>query len=279
MLLEMPRDKTVFGADEMQHLDDGTVGGDGGAGREDDREHGGGKHEQKHADAEGNDGSGHRTHTLDKAAMVIEGYTWDLLGKRLPQLREIGRAPGRDTRHDQARDRQIIELKSASQPWLEQVCGLFLGIGPHLGNAWRSARDDRSLCDLHVDVVTGHRTDLNRDLARRSEEHTSELQSHVNLVCRLLLEKKNTHYLRRSTRAILHERPSFPPRAMGEYRQEDEGAAHASLFFFFNDTATTEIYTLSLHDALPIFDLARVDAEGLADVHRPDLRPQVRLEV
>src|SRR5688572_32351480 len=27
------------------------------------------------------------------------------------------------------------------------------------------------------------------------------------------------------------------------------------LFFFFNDTATTEIYTLSLHDALPIFPL------------------------
>src|SRR3712207_7788678 len=26
------------------------------------------------------------------------------------------------------------------------------------------------------------------------------------------------------------------------------------MFFFFNDTATTEIYTLSLHDALPIFD-------------------------
>src|SRR2546423_8134868 len=25
-------------------------------------------------------------------------------------------------------------------------------------------------------------------------------------------------------------------------------------FFFFNDTATTEIYTLSLHDALPIFE-------------------------
>src|SRR5256885_16557867 len=27
-------------------------------------------------------------------------------------------------------------------------------------------------------------------------------------------------------------------------------------FFFFNDTATTEIYTLSLHDALPIFRVA-----------------------
>src|SRR5256885_5332982 len=32
-------------------------------------------------------------------------------------------------------------------------------------------------------------------------------------------------------------------------------------FFFFNDTATTEIYTLSLHDALPIFD------PGLARQH------------
>src|SRR5215216_7914086 len=31
-------------------------------------------------------------------------------------------------------------------------------------------------------------------------------------------------------------------------------------FFFFNDTATTEIYTLSLHDALPISDLAQLRA-------------------
>src|SRR5690348_17567340 len=30
-------------------------------------------------------------------------------------------------------------------------------------------------------------------------------------------------------------------------------------FFFFNDTATTEIYTLSLHDALPISSLEPVD--------------------
>src|SRR3989454_11535911 len=31
------------------------------------------------------------------------------------------------------------------------------------------------------------------------------------------------------------------------------------VFFFFNDTATTEIYTLSLHDALPIYIHERVD--------------------
>src|SRR2546429_6571303 len=33
----------------------------------------------------------------------------------------------------------------------------------------------------------------------------------------------------------------------------------APFFFFFNDTATTEIYTLSLHDALPI-SLCRIEA-------------------
>src|SRR2546430_7438588 len=32
------------------------------------------------------------------------------------------------------------------------------------------------------------------------------------------------------------------------------------VFFFFNDTATTEIYTLSLHDALPISVIKGVDA-------------------
>src|SRR2546430_9090725 len=36
-----------------------------------------------------------------------------------------------------------------------------------------------------VETVLGH---------TRSEEHTSELQSQSNLVCRLLLEKKNLHY-------------------------------------------------------------------------------------
>src|SRR3712207_7481204 len=33
------------------------------------------------------------------------------------------------------------------------------------------------------------------------------------------------------------------------------------MLFFFNDTATTEIYTLSLHDALPIYDLLARDEQ------------------
>src|SRR2546430_8897306 len=40
------------------------------------------------------------------------------------------------------------------------------------------------------------------------------------------------------------------------------------LFFFFNDTATTEIYTLSLHDALPI-------CRGRAEFDGPALRQAV----
>src|SRR3712207_8459521 len=41
-----------------------------------------------------------------------------------------------------------------------------------------------------------------------------------------------------------------------------------SNFFFFNDTATTEIYTLSLHDALPIFDaLAAHGDDPVVEVH------------
>src|SRR5260370_28975632 len=40
-------------------------------------------------------------------------------------------------------------------------------------------------------------------LARRSEEHTSELQSHLNLVCRLLLEKKNNNNAS-SSRLLYH---------------------------------------------------------------------------
>src|SRR5207249_10017839 len=43
------------------------------------------------------------------------------------------------------------------------------------------------------------------------------------------------------------------------------------LSFFFNDTATTEIYTLSLHDALPIYrDAARRDGGGGPARHRGD---------
>src|SRR3989449_8461305 len=45
-------------------------------------------------------------------------------------------------------------------------------------------------------------------------------------------------------------------------------------FFFFNDTATTEIYTLSLHDALPIYrDLVAADGAQLGGAERQQVPP------
>src|ERR1022692_3615930 len=94
----------------------------------------------------------------------------------------------------------------------------------------------------------------------RSEEHTSELQSPCNLVCRLLLEKKKPAHRGRG-------RPGKDRRGRGLRRASRRGrracplaqrgrpyprSGPASGLFFFNDTAPTEIYTLSLPDALPI---------------------------
>src|SRR4051812_20246479 len=113
----------------------------------------------------------------------------------------------------------------------------------------------------------------------RSEEHTSELQSHVNLVCRLLLEKKkedqnddlNPHRQHRhresdadGTRLVNCSHPPLAlcPRAQASLsgpapcaRRVPRSAnppPRSPPSFFFNDPAPTEIYTLSLHDALPI---------------------------
>src|SRR2546429_7480309 len=47
------------------------------------------------------------------------------------------------------------------------------------------------------------------------------------------------------------------PEGCSVFHQSFRAARHRSAFFFFNDTATTEIYTLSLHDALPISSARR----------------------
>src|SRR5215211_8853378 len=47
-------------------------------------------------------------------------------------------------------------------------------------------------------------------------------------------------------------------------------------FFFFNDTATTEIYTLSLHDALPICRLSAAGRAGRCPETGPRSAPSPR---
>src|SRR2546430_9908984 len=54
----------------------------------------------------------------------------------------------------------------------------------------RFAKDPRALPEMHTCTAAVAAGDF------RSEEHTSELQSQSNLVCRLLLEKKKQHYQR-----------------------------------------------------------------------------------
>src|SRR3712207_7808606 len=50
------------------------------------------------------------------------------------------------------------------------------------------------------------------------------------------------------------------------------------MVFFINDTATTEIYTLSLHDALPISARPRPDrAPGQSALHRSEQLPRAAL--
>src|SRR2546421_310881 len=82
-------------------------------------------------------------------------------------------------------------------------------------------------------VATATVTEANSVLSR-SEEHTTALQARSDVVCRLALEKRKERHRAVAGGCGGHER----------LRQ---------LHFFFNDTATTEIYTLSLHDALPIY--------------------------
>src|ERR1039458_8608815 len=103
----------------------------------------------------------------------------------------------------------------------------------------------------------------------RSEEHTSELQSLRHLVCRLLLEKKKTTKFVQIAEMAARRREQSGARARGL----PQGADHFALlrFFFFNDTATTEIYTLSLHDALPIYHRS---SEVVCVLGRPPERPR-----
>src|SRR3954449_10669957 len=123
----------------------------------------------------------------------------------------------------------------------------------------------------------------------RSEEHTSELQSHSHLVCRLLLEKKRASDRKSTSLNSSHTLISYAVFCLkkknsgGRWKSERAArglgggcAPHTRavpprtwvslpasisrgvrrprrrVFFFFNETATPEIYPLSLPDPLPI---------------------------
>src|SRR5688572_30925639 len=75
-----------------------------------------------------------------------------------------------------------------------------LARGPHVRDAlvpWHAGHCP----DRVADEVGGRVLDA---LAARSEEHTSELQSQSNLVCRLLLEKKKKHRKHKTATETYH---------------------------------------------------------------------------
>src|SRR3954465_9343400 len=96
----------------------------------------------------------------------------------------------------------------------------------------------------------------------RSEEHTSELQSHDNLVCRLLLEKKK-HTSEHAPSAHAPTRTREPQPAARRRRAGAVGAGAGAVwgegsflccavFFFFKDRGTPEFYPFPLPGAFPI---------------------------
>src|SRR2546430_12309153 len=67
-------------------------------------------------------------------------------------------------------------VRAAGLPWPSAKCAVDCDVHSHAGSLHGVGDERRNLVLLF-----------------RSEEHTSELQSQSNLVCRLLLEKKNTY--------------------------------------------------------------------------------------
>src|SRR5256885_9520132 len=85
-----------------------------------------------------------------------------------------------------ARQLDGIQRLEDAAPLLQQV----LEATRTMAAGSRVAQEELQALRAHVDACEARIETLQQELDERSEEHTSELQSPCNLVCRLLLEKK-----------------------------------------------------------------------------------------
>src|SRR5690606_30279910 len=133
--------------------------------------------------------------------------------------------------------------------------------------SWRSRRAAAS-AGPRSPRASPNRSARPRGPAARSEEHTSELQSRENLVCRLLLEKKNLSNSSVITRTFRYYSTSH---TLASASTPD--ATSSSFRVSCKHTPPPEISTLSLHDALPISlgdqDARRLDRGGHVGQQRP----------
>src|SRR5260221_284442 len=126
---------------------------------------------------------------------------------------------------------------------------------------FRSAGVDADLDDAHIGAVEVGRQPFGADqrafghrrigMGRPTDRKSTRLNSSHTVISYAVfcLKKKKSestapHECMRHTVASLHRRQGQCPTRLPPF--------YYFSFFFFNDTATTEIYTLSLHDALPI---------------------------
>src|SRR2546429_4774791 len=94
--------------------------------------------------------------------------------------------------------RIICCFRSRLRGWFD---GGLLWPGRSVSHCRRACRTYRRVCGLWIVrwlCLDGSRNASRREILGRSEEHTSELQSRLHLVCRLLLEKKKQVTLGRS---------------------------------------------------------------------------------
>src|SRR5690349_13057106 len=91
---------------------------------------------------------------------------------------------------------------------------------------------------------------------QRSEERFSR-NAETDLVCRLLLEKKNIVHDHEQVCQLLGGVDCLPVCVPVAGFRDESAAGRRIALFFFTGTATTEMYTLSLHDALPIYGCQR----------------------
>src|SRR6266511_3202509 len=122
---------------------------------------------------------------------------------------------------------------------------------------FRSKRDDTIDTEQRQANIGRFRISVDRKSTRLNSSHVK-----ISYAVFCLKKKKEAYPLR-------HSRKKHPTVTDSTRRREDATllvdilavidridryrlSFYHSFFFFFNDTATTEIYTLSLHDALPI---------------------------
>src|SRR5216683_803823 len=130
--------------------------------------------------------------TSDSEEILVIGELADveLAAGTAPEAREAARVARIDRFREETREERVKIAREAERRFRRKV-------------AWgaRCGDETRVFTTLSLPVMTRLRMP-----ERRSEEHTSELQSRSDLVCRLLLEKKK-YMLARLTQAIIKKNP------------------------------------------------------------------------